>query len=330
MIDAAASHEHLVDHIAPIWRALPEDERGAFWAAHRLIVKYAAARGIEATAGYPHHGGPPTIVANYQDYTQVHGRRPVIYLEHGAGQTYIDEATHPSYSGGTDRDRVVLFLTTNEMTAARERARYPHVPVEVIGSPHLDHLTACRAAMERRPDLHGRVRVGFAFHWDCSLVPETRETFTYWRNAIPALDPRRFSVAGHAHPRIAQTLVRHFDRWQLPFALRLDELVDWVDVLAVDNSSVLYEAAALGIPVVALNHPRYRRDVHHGLRFWDQIPGPQADEPDELPRALNEAFAPEWAAMRATVTGIVYPQRTRGRAAELAVEAIRTHAMRSL
>lgn len=321
MIDAAASHTHLVDHLAPIWCALPDDTRGTFWVATRPLAAHADRYGITTTVGYPHHTGPATIVANHHDYRQVHGRRPIIYLEHGAGQSYIEEgAAHPSYSGGGDRDRVSLFLTPNATTALRERAAYPDATVAVVGSPRLDHLATLRA------DPPDEQRVAFAFHWDCSLLPETRETFTYWRRTLRALhEEGHWQVAGHAHPRIAGNLARHFERWGIPFARQLDDVIPLVNILAVDNSSVMFEAAALDIPIVALNHPRYRRDVHHGLRFWDSVPGPQADTPDDLPGALLEALHPAWAERRAEVTERIYPPHTRGHAARLAAEAVLAH-----
>jgi hypothetical protein len=647
MIDAAASHMHLVDHLAPIWCALPDDARGTFWVSSRPLATHAQRYGITTTVGYSHHTGPATIVANHHVYRQVHGRRPIIYLELGAGQAYVEEgAQHPSYSGGGDRERVSLFLTPNATTALRERAAYPDATVAVVGSPRLDHLATLRA---EPPD---EQRVAFAFHWDCfpagtlvsgppvvgavtrwfegelvvlrtasgdqlactpnhpiltragwtaaaavkhgdhlirrgdiervmgsvhpdeqnvpapieeiaraavearsvltvrvpvapedfhgdgvhgdiavvaanglllndlvyaavaqpvseavlvgmglgaaglpsggslrefrfrprcssnrgvsvlnegsplrgsqalvaatatlrdpnvgscfmeppdhtglgdsefvgqlsgrgasfvgasdhgdvrstqsgpdgrgftsgaehpprseqlgdltlgcpevgserlggmaiqvagdevveicrrkfeghvynleteghwytangfivhncSLIPETRETFTYWRRTLRALHQEgHWQVAGHAHPRIAGNLARHFDRWGIPFAHRLDDVIPLVNILAVDNSSVMFEAAALDIPIVALNHPRYRRDVHHGLRFWDQIPGPQADTPDDLPGALLEALHPAWAERRAEVTERIYPPHARGHAARLAADAVLAH-----
>lgn len=323
MIDAVASWAHLVDHLAPIWRALPEDERGTFYVGKRTLVEHAASRGVRATVGYPHDPGPPTLVANYHDLTQTHIRRRVAYLEHGAGQTYAgDFAAHPSYSGGTDRQRVALFLTLNETTAERERAAYPDSAVVVVGSPHLDELAAViPVAPEER-------RVAFAFHWDCHLVDETRETFRYWRRAVHDLAAAGTPVLGHSHPRIADTLERHFVRWGVPFTRDLEVVIARASVLCFDNTSAGYEAAALGVPVVALNSPRYRRDVEHGLRFWDLIPGPQADDPHELVEAIAEAPGPEWSDRRREVSARVYPPVTRGRAADLAVAAVREHLAR--
>lgn len=328
MIDAVATRRHLVDHIAPIWRELPEDMRGTFWVGHRNLVPHAHSRGITATIGLPHWAGGPVIAANHHDYLQVHAKRPVIYVEHGAGQTYAGEwADHPSYSGGRDRDRVALFLTLNGTTAERERAQYPNAAVAVIGSAHLDALASAVGALRStvgpgQSSPRSGPTVAFAWHWRCELFPETRTAFPHWVPAVRALARAgHWRVVGTGHPRVFSELVRHYTKMDVHAVADLAEAIAHADVVAFDNTSAGYEAAALGIPVVALNAPWYRKDVHHGLRFWDQIPGPDLDDPADLPAGLAEA--PRWATRRDEVAAQVYPPETRGRAAVLAAAAIR-------
>lgn len=311
-VDAHASARHLVDHLLPIWNALPEDVRGTFTVPHRGLAKQLPG----VTFGEARNIGGLTLIANRHDLTQIHPKRPVAYVEHGAGQTYRDHPSHPSYSGGTHRAQVVLFLTLNETTAARERAAYPKARVEVVGSPRLDVLTSRRAAAGST-SCPGSCRpvVAFAWHWDLALVPETRQTFTFWRPALRGLT-EKWEVLGHGHPRIFASLVPHYERMGIEAVEDFGEVVWRADVLAFDNSSAGYEAAALGIPVVALNSPKYRRDVEHGLRFWSDVPGPQCDEHEALPGVLDFSLRQGAWPVR------VYPPATRGRAAQLAADAI--------
>lgn len=321
-VDAYASHAHLVAHIAPIWRALPEETRGTFFVAHRWLLSEAARHGVDATFGEVHGAGLPVLVANRHDLTQC-PRRVGVFVEHGAGQTYPgDFPHHPSYSGGSQRDRVGLFLTLNATTAARELSRYPDARVEVIGSPRLDDLALCGRRPADRIHLPGSRRpvVAFAWHWNCPLVPETRETFTYWRHAVRDLAASgEWEVLGHGHPRWFPELRILYEKMGVEPVADFADVVARVDVVAFDNSSVGYEACALGIPVLALNHPRYRRDVHHGLRFWDAVPGPQCDEPARLDFALHETRS---AHVRSGLIDSIYPPETRGCAARLGADAI--------
>ena len=48
-----------------------------------------------------------------------------------------------------------------------------------------------------------------------------------------------------------------------------DEVMERSTLYICDNSSTLYEFASTGRPVVVLNAPWFRRDIEHGLRFWE-------------------------------------------------------------
>lgn len=323
MIDAYASHAHLVDHLAPIWLALPE--RGTFWVAARRLRPYAEALGIEPTFGHPLEPGGPILVANHQDYQHCHPSRPVVYLEHGAGQCYrLDDGTtdHPSYSGGKDRDRVALFLTLNEHTAERERRLYGHDRVTIIGSPRLDQLCA---ETSYQPGAH-RPTVGFTWHWDAHLVPETRWAWPHYRTEVARLaHTGRWTILGHAHPRAMARMRGWYEDLGIE-AVSFPQLCARADVLAVDNSSAAPEFAAVTRrPLVWLNGPHYRRDVHHGGRFWNWPHGQvSVDDPAELEGALVEALCdlPGAQASREWMVDHIYPPWTRGRSTALAVGAI--------
>jgi CDP-glycerol glycerophosphotransferase (TagB/SpsB family) len=75
-----------------------------------------------------------------------------------------------------------------------------------------------------------------------------------------------------------------------------------------DTSSTIYEFASLDRPVIVLNSPLYRKDIKHGLRFWDNIPGIMIDNPWELPSAIDEAVNKDtYSNVRKYITSIVYP-----------------------
>jgi len=157
-LDAISTESQFLDHVSPLWQALPEALRGQFLVAPELMAR-AKARGIEATPitfppyvanPPPRHGGPVALVASAGDIK--HGRRlgygPFVFLEHGAGQSYGQNTVyHGAYAGGPDRDDVILNLVPNETCAERWRAAYPATPTVVIGCPKLDELP------EREPGL---------------------------------------------------------------------------------------------------------------------------------------------------------------------------------
>lgn len=255
-----ARKPHYRAHLTPIWEKLPAEYKleGPFQQFDRLLIA----------------GGPDIR----------HGH-PYIYVEHGAGQSYTGVSV-PGYAGGSGHDACELFICPNEGVAARWLARYPDIPVAVVGCPRLDAY-------------HGHVpppnTVAITFHFDLHLVPETRTAFQHYAASLGQVvneyRSQGWHVLGHAHPRFTKRLKPY---WQ-----RLG--VDWTDdplwdasVLIADNTSLLAEFLALGRPVVALNAPWYRRNVHHGGRFWEW-PLTYIDGPDNLiALVLDELSPPDW------------------------------------
>jgi hypothetical protein len=276
-VDAYASHAHYAEHIRPVWDALPAERRGTFFAPRGTTwgerVGQAKPRALIIAGAVDAYRWP---------------RVPLVMVEHGAGQTYHGDprlADSPSYSGGKDLDQVGLFLCPNRVVGENWLARYPSARVAVVGCPKLDAVRAIART--------GRGRVAMTFHWSCPTIPETMPALPHYlpvlRPLAQALGAAGGSLVGHAHPRGVRRAAGTWAAVGVPFEPDGLTVLRQADVLVADNTSLMYEAAALGIPVVALNAPWYRRDVEHGLRFWSHVPGRQVDEPDDLIDAVLEA-----------------------------------------
>jgi UDP-N-acetylglucosamine:LPS N-acetylglucosamine transferase len=153
------------------------------------------------------------------------------------------------------------------------------------------------------------------------VTPETRPTLNHFTPAFVHLK-ERFRVLGHGHPRL-YGIERDYRRAGIEYVPEFADVCRRADVYVCDNSSTLYEFAATGRPVVVLNGPGYRRDVHHGLRFWEAADvGIQVDHPRDLPDAVAEALSdpPKRRRAREAALDLVYAHRSG--AAERAAEAI--------
>lgn len=324
-----ASRQHYHDHGRPIYDALPSDVRGGVLSA-RTSDPWRAGRTL------PLRDVPAddwVMVAAHVDAKRF-PRNPVIYVEHGAGQTYGGDpagVANPSYSGGESNGNVRLFVCPSTTVAGRWRAAYPNTPVAVVGCPKLDdwHRWGGRRSLSdpmmelHRPDQGGTV--AFTFHWENTLVPESRSALPhYQRHMAAVVDELRsvgWRVLGHGHPRAHRSIQQMWRQLSVPFVPDLAYVLDHAHVLVADNTSAMYEAAACGLGVVALNAPWYRRDVEHGLRFWSHVPGRMADDAIEvvpLVNATNDAIDRQ---LRADATAHAYAYLD-GRASERAATAI--------
>lgn len=322
-LDALGYERQFIDHIAPVWRALPADVRGTFLVEPSL-VGYAESRGL-VVEGRPRldvargemiapPASPigPALVASYGDTKEARrfGYGPLAYIEHGIGQSYGDPRTplSGSYSGGPDRDDTTLFLVPGPHPAERWRRRYPGARVEVVGSPRL-------ADLPRRAPGPGPV-VAFSFHWDAplSLGGYAGTAVGDFQSELPAI-AARWSVIGHAHPKTGwpermQTMYRRFG---IEFVADFEDVCRRADVYVCDNSSTIYEFAATGRPVVLLNARYWHRNgPEYGLRFWaashvGQNVHSRADLAGAIARALEDR-APD-RLMREDALRLVYGRR---------------------
>lgn len=316
-VDALARERHHAEHLYPIWLALPKRLRGKFY-VHPRLIEGASAAGVEAVSCVDMSDpGPVTLVAAYRDLKWARNRgRKVIVSEHGAGQSYVG-VTSGSYLGALDRAGVVAVLVPGHDAARRHAATHPTVPAYVVGCPKLDRWHGAKPP-------RGEKKIAISFHWDCKVCPETQGAWNHYRQIIPHL-AERFPMLGHAHPRLAGSRVRAFyERWGIEFVEDFDEVIERATVYVVDNSSTLYEWAALDRPCVVMNAPWYRRDVEHGLRFWSHADvGPIVNRPKDLIAAIPKALEdpPEIAKRRREIVRDVYgvPLGEASRAAATAV-----------
>lgn len=330
MIHVYASQPNYWRHLAPIVRELTR--RG-----HEVRT---AASALGRPWGDRMMRAPETdlmIVASWTDATRWRWV-PTAYVEHGAGQTYLP-GTQDGYAGAPKLDHVVLFLTPNDRVSDRWRASYPQAAVATVGCAALDSYfavtpilqdvaKATAAASGGRAENGLRTRgapvVAVTSHWYCGVVPETMPALDRYETSLKALcDAAVVSMVGHAHPRAQRRTSEMWRRLGVTYESDPDRVLADVDLLVADNTSLMYEAAAIGVPVLALNAPTYRRDVEHGLRFWSHVPGLQCDEPADLERAVDRALSDprEARQLRARAAAHAYAHRD-GTSAARAADAI--------
>lgn len=257
-----ASERHYARHARAVWKHLPDEVRG-----HERVGRVATDRSLPRE-DFIMVGGVADI-----DRAQ---RNRIIYVEHGAGQSYLGDPTsrhamfypHPN---STHPQRVLRYISPREAVAEAWGR-----PAFAAGCPALDDLT---------PSLTSN-RAAITFHHDAFRVcPEARSAAAHWEpvlhELVLALQTDGFEVIGHGHPRDREAQLR-WERLDVPFERDPDVILETCSLLVADNTSLMYEAAALNIAVVALNAPWYRKDVDHGLRFWDAVPGQSFDDIDDI------------------------------------------------
>ena len=186
-IHGVATQPQFLRHLRPIFEALPEDLQG-----HML------------TGADGHHPRvkrfPPDDVFMVGGYGSVAacGDRRVVYVEHGAGQSYQGARSRhaESYPGGTHPPNVVAYICPNERVARSWHGR----PAIAVGCPALDDV---------EPGALGADAVVFTFHWDAPLVcPEARSARPHYMEHLHEMvrwvrdtTKGRAYPLGHWHPR---------------------------------------------------------------------------------------------------------------------------------
>lgn len=277
---------HLWTHLQPIWDALDPSIRGNLYTGHdQQMRNVAVAQGYDPHIGLPSPSDVPVLVASGNDLPAV---KWAVLASHGIDQTYLN-VDHICWAGGPGRENVRLFLCPNERSADKNRARYPNTPAVVIGSPHVEALR------KLPPYPLPSQRIAISAHWEAShLAAELRSGFAWFESAYEKAvreDPDGFVL--HGHPRYQDYTAWKAREWGCEFVPDFADLTQRAWLYVADNSSTLYEWAALGRPVVVVSPPWYYEPKReHGLRFWEFADvGPQLFVPNELPVAVQIAIA---------------------------------------
>ncbi len=314
-VDFFGSQVQFIDHLRPIWDALPEQYRGKF---HTAIPPYRQVynRGRASRSTLP----DLVCVSAIGDLKKVSVRRnpvriegslvryqplaPTVLFEHGAGFSFHGSGhNNGSYAGGSERNSALCLPATNSYVQSANQKAYPHIPSPIVGCPKLDRLVKIPHPKNDRPV------VCVSFHWDCKVCPETRWAFSWYGSALRQLSQHpQFELVAHGHPRMRGFWEAWYRAQSIEFIPEFEDVVRRADIYVNDSSSTLYEFAATGRPVVTLNAPWYRRDVNHGLRFWEHADvGIQVDHPDDLETAILKTIAHPDRAARDVAVEAVYP-----------------------
>ena len=276
-IHAISRMPHYGEHLAAIWKRLHGDIRGEWVHGH------------EARRGRDWHPTDLVMVAAYSDIPCA-GEHRVIYVEHGAGQRYegVPKRWRGYYHGDPHPANVVAYLgPRQDVIDAWGR------PGFACGSPVCDpYQLFPEPLVGDCVDEPLKIAV-ITFHHNPMVtrwVPEAGSAFDHYAPRMPdiiaALQREGYTVWGHRHPRFNH-LRGYWDRHGI-YEASVDEVRRHASLLIADNTSLLYEMMYLWRDFVALDCPEYRRDVEHGLRFWEHVPSWHPSDPEELIAAIPE------------------------------------------
>ncbi len=270
-IHALGGLPHYLDHLRAVHQHLPDDIRGEVREGPQVNDRHWPEEDL-------------VMIAGAVDVGKVMSHR-MVFVEHGSGQRYagLPKWAQPYY-GPVHDDRIVAYLGPRQACVDEW-----DVPGFAMGAPVCDPY-----------ELFGEDGVvAITFHWSArrlaAEVPEAGTAFDHYVDdlvrIIDSFETNGYEVLAHRHPRFKhlRSVWKHLG---IPEA-DIEEVRTRAGTLVADNTSLLFEMSHLGRRTISLNSPCYRRDVDHGLRFWDAAPGTQVDGPDELIEQISLLNPPD-------------------------------------
>ena len=284
-----ARQRHYIDHLVPVWNALPLERRGVFYvgaAVREYAISKVGNHKIQVNEGLSFPDDAIILTCAYGDMSRAaqNGAYKVIHMEHGTGHTF-GTAAYPNGKG--KRSLIDLFLYPNEYTA-RKAFEVRSTRYEVIGTPKMDEWIP--APRPRKP---ADPTIAIAFHWGerNANPPESGTAWEHYEECLEDLS-HAYRLIGHGHPLAAEKYKREFEARGIEYVENFADVMKRADIYINDLSSTLYEFLVTGKPVIVLNAPWFRRNVHHGIRFWDYSNvGVNVEGPDHLSRAIDATLS---------------------------------------
>lgn len=294
-IDFLARQPYFIDHLLPIYLALPTHMQGDFYAMgdvarNRLVGKVPAAK-IRSYIDDGDCGGFPIVTAAYGDAVRAatsNPQRRVILLEHGVGLTFGKAA----YADGVgQRNRIAMMPVQNKFVLNKVHPELQHIPHPIVGVPKLDKW---KDVQFKKPS--GTPLIVFAFHHGDkhSRPAEVGSAWEHYYEYLPHL-ARSHNIAVHQHPSSAGTRQAFMDvirRHGIREIDEFDEVMEKADVLVNDCGSAAYEFSVTGKPVILMNAPWFDLRKEWGIRFWSYSDiGVNVNAPEELHGAILDTLA---------------------------------------
>ena len=206
----------IADHIIPIWKQLPQHQRGTLWVRdqyyRRVKTKYPE---VKELAPYRSHRGRaelksnegPVIVGNELAYKEAKrvGNKAIL-TTHCCGETLgYPNTVMPAYvtQGKSSPEDVLLFLAPGHHIAEVFKKNNPGTEVRVIGSPKLDRW---HNGFIKPDNPKPKVVISFTWNWQDRQWREwagfIKGAWAYYQKVIPKLKSNDWEIYGNAHPKM--------------------------------------------------------------------------------------------------------------------------------
>lgn len=292
-LDFLARRRNYIDHLAPVWNKFPIDRRGYFFISHKdadYAVHELGPDGLVIFEEHPPKNSEAILVCSYGDLSKaLSSGGKIITMEHGTGHSFGTSA-YPDGKG--KREYVDLALVPNEYTAKIVRAARS-TKVIVIGTPKMDAVyNSLDFGVDLQSSLPKEPVIAVAFHWGnrYSKPAESGSAWEHYKDILPEI-AKQYKMIGHGHPLAREFYKNEFEKIGVEYVEDFREVIKRAHVYINDLSSTLYEFLVTGKPVIVLNAPWFRRELHWGIRFWDYSDvGINVEEPAELLPAIGRTI----------------------------------------